>query len=141
MESLDQLIAGEVHDPHALLGAHPQDGRTTIRTLRRGASAAAVVIGAKRHPMTQVHDEGVFVATVPGKVTDYRVEVDGHQYDDPYRYPPTLGELDLHLLREGRHEKLWKVLGAQPKDGGVAFAVWAPGARGVRVIGDFTGWG
>jgi 1,4-alpha-glucan branching enzyme len=141
MESLDQLIAGEVHDPHALLGAHPQDGRTTIRTLRRGASAVAVVIGAKRHPMTQVHDEGVFVATVPGKVTDYRVEVDGHQYDDPYRYPPTLGELDLHLLREGRHEKLWKVLGAQPKDGGVAFAVWAPSARGVRVIGDFTGWG
>jgi 1,4-alpha-glucan branching enzyme len=88
-------------------------------------------------------------------VLDYRVDVDGHLVDDPYRYPPTLGELDLHLIREGRHERLWTVLGAQPRDvaswhsgqigqsasAGVAFAVWAPGARGVRVIGDFIGWG
>ena len=52
-----------------------------------------------------------------------------------------LGELDLHLIGEGRHEKLWKVLGAHPRDGGVAFAVWAPSAKGVRLVGDFTGWG
>ena len=62
--------------------------------------------------------------------------------DDPYRHLPTLGEMDLHLIREGRHEKLWQVLGArfQPEAGGTAFAVWAPNARGVRVIGDFNHW-
>ncbi|MEU3453741.1 1,4-alpha-glucan branching protein GlgB [Micromonospora sp. NPDC006766] len=61
--------------------------------------------------------------------------------DDPDRQPPTLGELDLHLIGEGRHERLWEALGARVRDDGVAFAVWAPNAREVRVVGDFTGWG
>jgi len=62
--------------------------------------------------------------------------------DDPYRHLPSLGEMDLYLIGEGRHEKLWEVLGArfQPEAGGTAFAVWAPNARGVRVIGDFNHW-
>jgi 1,4-alpha-glucan branching enzyme len=138
---MDELITGDAHDPHATLGAHPGDGETVIRTLRRGATEATVVAGAERYPMTRVHDEGIFAATVPGRVLDYRVEVDGQTVDDPYRYAPTLGELDLHLIREGRHERLWAVLGAHPRDGGVAFAVWAPSARGVRLVGDFIGWG
>jgi 1,4-alpha-glucan branching enzyme len=138
---MDELITGSAHDPHALLGAHPVGAGTIIRTLRRGATQTAVVTGERHYPMTRVHDEGIFEATVPGTVLDYRVEVDGTVFDEPYRYPPTLGELDQHLIREGRHEKLWTVLGAHPRDGGVAFAVWAPSARGVRVVGDFTGWG
>ena len=52
-----------------------------------------------------------------------------------------LGEVDLHLIAEGRHERLWTVLGAHPGDGGTSFAVWAPHARAVHVIGDFAGWG
>jgi 1,4-alpha-glucan branching enzyme len=91
--------------------------------------------------MRQVHGEGVFEAEVPGVVTDYRIDADGTLTDDPYRHLPTLGELDLHLIQEGRHERLWTVLGARVHPGGVAFAVWAPNARGVRVVGDFTGWG
>jgi 1,4-alpha-glucan branching enzyme len=106
----------------------------------------------------------VFEASVPGTVTDYRLDVDGVECDDPYRHPPTIGELDRHLIREGRHERLWTVLGshlrdhasgqAEPLDrgprsatpaggpvAGASFAVWAPNARGVRVIGDFVGWG
>ena len=138
---MDELISGAVHDPHAVLGAHPAGDQTVIRTLRRDATSVAVVAGDQRYPMTRVHDEGIFEATVPGSVLDYRVEVDGTARDDPYRYPPTVGELDLHLITEGRHERLWEVLGAQPRDGGVAFAVWAPNARGIRVIGDFSGWG
>ncbi|NBE84182.1 1,4-alpha-glucan branching protein GlgB [Micromonospora rubida] len=138
---MDELIAGAAHDPHAVLGAHPADAHTTIRTLRRGAQAVTVLVGDERHPATRVHDAGVFEAVLPGEVLDYRVEVDGAVRDDPYRHPPTLGELDLHLIGEGRHERLWEALGARVRDGGVAFAVWAPNARGVRVIGDFTGWG
>ncbi|WP_320068648.1 1,4-alpha-glucan branching protein GlgB [Micromonospora sp. RTGN7] len=138
---MDELIAGAAHDPHAVLGAHPADGRTTIRTLRRGAQAVSVLVGDERHPATRVHDAGVFEAVLPGEVLDYRVEADGAMHDDPYRHPPTLGKLDLHLIGEGRHERLWEALGARVRDGGVAFAVWAPNARGVRVVGDFTGWG
>jgi 1,4-alpha-glucan branching enzyme len=138
---MDALISGDEHDPHATLGAHPQGDHTVIRTLRRGAGEVAVVVDGARYPMARVHDAGVFAATVPGTVLDYRLDVDGTVRDDPYRYPPTLGELDLHLIREGRHERLWRALGAHPRGDGVAFAVWAPSARGVRVVGDFTGWG
>ncbi|MEU4640447.1 1,4-alpha-glucan branching protein GlgB [Micromonospora sp. NPDC023814] len=137
---MDELIAGATHDPHAVLGAHPADGRTVVRTLRRGAADVAVLVDGRRHPMRRVHDVGVFETTVPGEVLDYRIEVDGGVHDDPYRHPPTVGELDLHLIAEGRHERLWEALGARVLDEGVAFAVWAPNARGVRVVGDFTGW-
>jgi 1,4-alpha-glucan branching enzyme len=140
---VDDLISGRVHDPHALLGAHPNGSGTVIRTLRRSAGDVTAIVDGRRHPMRKVHPEGVFETTVPGTVADYRVESDGAVGDDPYRHPPTLGELDLHLIQEGRHERLWTVLGARPAtDGeGVAFTVWAPNAQGVRVIGDFTGWG
>jgi 1,4-alpha-glucan branching enzyme len=89
---------------------------------------------------------------VPGTVGDYRLEVRygtaAHVVDDPYRWLPTIGELDLHLIGEGRHERLWSVLGAHPRTydtasgevAGTSFAVWAPNARGVRVMGDFDGW-
>jgi 1,4-alpha-glucan branching enzyme len=132
-----QLITGNVHDPHALLGLH--DG--TVRVLRRGAADVVVVADGQRFPATRIQPEGVFEADVPDSVTTYRVEVDGVVVDDPYRHLPTLGELDLQLIGEGRHERLWTVLGAQPRAAGVSFAVWAPNARGVRVVGDFTGWG
>jgi 1,4-alpha-glucan branching enzyme len=138
---MEDLIAGRVHDPHAVLGAHPGVDTTVIRTLRRGAEEVAVVVDGDRRPMRRVRPEGVFEAVVPGHVLDYRVEVDGLRLDDPYRHPPTVGEVDLHLISEGRHERLWTVLGARVRSGGVAFAVWAPGAHGVRVTGDFTGWG
>ncbi|MEV0806063.1 1,4-alpha-glucan branching protein GlgB [Micromonospora sp. NPDC050200] len=138
---MDQLIAGATHDPHALLGAHPADGWTTIRAMRRGAGDVLLLVGDERHPMKRVHDVGVFETRVEGTVLDYRIEADGRATDDPYRYPPTVGELDLHLIGEGRHERLWEALGARVLNGGVAFSVWAPNARGVRVVGDFTGWG
>ena len=87
------------------------------------------------------------------RVPDYRLEVDygdgaACADDDPYRFLPTLGEIDLHLIGEGRHEELWKVLGAHVRTydapagpvTGTSFAVWAPNARGVRVAGDFNYW-
>src|SRR5690242_3831159 len=132
-----ELITGNVHDPHGLLGLH--EGK--VRTLRRGAGEVVIVADGQRFPTTRIQPEGVFEAKVPASVTTYRVEVDGVLRDDPYRHLPTLGEFDLQLISEGRHERLWTVLGANADDDGVAFAVWAPNARGVRVVGDFTGWG
>ena len=139
--AMNSVIAGDTHDPHAVLGAHPVGGKTVIRTMRRGAKEVTLIHDTEKVPMVKAHPDGVFAAEVPGTVLDYRLDVDGVEVDDPYRHPPTLGDLDLHLISEGRHEKLWKVLGAQPRGQGVAFAVWAPSARGVQVIGDFVGWG
>jgi 1,4-alpha-glucan branching enzyme len=99
--------------------------------------------------MRRVNDGGVFEVVLDGGPTDYRVEVsygsDTYTVDDPYRWLPTLGEMDLHLIGEGRHENLWQVLGAHVHTydtpggpvTGTSFAVWAPNALGVRVAGDF----
>jgi 1,4-alpha-glucan branching enzyme len=141
MTTWNELISGRVHDPHGLLGVHPAGDDSIIRTLRRGADDVTVVLDGARHPMRRVHPEGVFEVTVPGPVTEYQLTVDGRPVEEPYRHLPTLGEFDLQLITEGRHERLWTVLGARAVAGGVAFAVWAPNAQGVRVVGDFTGWG
>jgi 1,4-alpha-glucan branching enzyme len=111
--------------------------------------------GTVRVPMRRIHDGGVFAAALD-EIGDYRLEVTYGTgaaagtwvVDDPYRWMPTLGDMDLHLIGEGRHEKLWEVLGAHertyrtpggPVDG-VSFAVWAPTAGGVRVVGDWNYW-
>jgi 1,4-alpha-glucan branching enzyme len=147
-EELDRLVGGTHHDPHSLLGAHPSRSKTTIRTLRPEATAVTAVVDGERAKLKRVHDGGVFAGTVAGTEVDYRLEVsyaDGtYVVDDPYRYLPTLGEVDLHLIGEGRHEDLWAKLGAHCRTygavSGVSFAVWAPNARGVRVLGDFNYW-
>jgi 1,4-alpha-glucan branching enzyme len=150
---IERLVAGQHHDPHSVLGAHPVPGEgVTIRALRPLAtSVTAVLPDGSRYPMTHRH-LGVFEVMVPEEaesVRDYRLEVayvngDPQLQDDPYRHLPTLGELDLYLIGEGRHEQLWHALGARPVESegepGTAFAVWAPNARGVRVVGDFNFW-
>jgi 1,4-alpha-glucan branching enzyme len=147
------LAAGEHHDPHRVLGAHPQPDGTLIATLRPHADAVHARVGGVDHPLAHVA-HGVFAALIPvHDLVDYRLVVDypgGHRAiaAEGYRFLPTLGELDLHLFAEGRHERLWDCLGAHPRayttpDGpvtGVSFAVWAPNARGVTVVGDFDGW-
>jgi 1,4-alpha-glucan branching enzyme len=152
-DELDQLVAGTHHNPHSVLGAHPMPkDRTVVRTLRPEASAVSVIVGRHRTAMDRVHDGGVFEAVLDGEPSDYRLEVTYHdqayRVDDPYRWLPTLGDVDLHLIGEGRHENLWDVLGAHVRryetPGGVvsgtSFAVWAPNAKGVRVVGDFDYW-
>jgi len=152
-DELNRLVDGAHHDPHSLLGAHPTgDGRTVIRTLRPEASRVTAVVDGVRTPLEPLHGGGVFGSVVDGAPTDYRLEVvygqESFTVDDPYRWLPTLGEVDLHLIGEGRHENLWQVLGAHVRSydtpggkvTGTSFAVWAPSARGVRVTGDFDYW-
>ncbi|HEY3714527.1 MAG TPA: 1,4-alpha-glucan branching protein GlgB [Jatrophihabitantaceae bacterium] len=151
-KELEELVGGAHHDPHSILGAHPTaDGRTVIRTLRPEASAVTVIVGDERTALQRLHD-GVFGGVVDGAPSDYRLEVryGDHSFvvDDPYRWLPTLGDVDLHLIGEGRHENLWHVLGAHVRSydtpggavEGTSFAVWAPNARGVRIAGDFDYW-
>ena len=148
---IERIVAGHHHDPHSVLGAHPGPDGVVIRALRPQAkSVTAVLDDGRRLPMTHVH-KGVFAVTVPDeKVPGYRIAATypGSEFeevrDDPYRYLPTLGEFDLYLIGEGRHEELWRVLGAHVREigqaTGTSFAVWAPNAHGVRVTGDFNYW-
>jgi 1,4-alpha-glucan branching enzyme len=151
-DELARLVAGVHHDPHSVLGAHPWGGAVTVRVLRPFAQEVTVLSGGERYPLHHEY-EGVFAGVIPGEtVPDYRVEVvyEGATSvaDDPYRFLPTLGEIDQYLIGEGRHERLWDVLGAHVRrydapSGpivGTSFAVWAPNARGVRVAGDLNYW-
>ncbi|NYG55479.1 1,4-alpha-glucan branching protein GlgB [Nocardioides perillae] len=149
---LELLVRGEHGDPHRVLGPHVHDGAVTVRVLRPLASSVTVLHGGTRTPLQHEY-EGVWVGVLPvAEVPDYRLAVawdgDPVESDDPYRYLPTLGEVDLHLVGEGRHEELWTVLGARVRhyDGaagpvsGTSFAVWAPSARAVRLKADFNAW-
>ncbi|HET9080094.1 MAG TPA: alpha-amylase family glycosyl hydrolase, partial [Trebonia sp.] len=152
---IERLVAGQHHDPHHLLGPHPErdsegHDHVVIRGWRPDATGMVILAGEQRIQMHRVHPAGLFAGALEGPdVPDYRLEMTYPdatvvEADDPYRFWPTLGELDLHLLAEGRHEGLWRHLGAQVREqqgtSGTSFAVWAPGARAVRVVGDFNGW-
>jgi 1,4-alpha-glucan branching enzyme len=148
---LDRLLSGAHHDPHSVLGVHTVGDQVIARALRPGATSVAVSWGDKQVELPRIAD-ALFEGELPEAPGDYRLLVSYGDHtvevDDPYRWLPTVGELDLHLIGEGRHERLWDVLGAHVRcyetvSGdvtGVSFAVWAPNARGVRVTGDFDGW-
>ncbi|MDN6794982.1 MAG: 1,4-alpha-glucan branching enzyme, partial [Propionibacterium sp.] len=151
-ETLDAVAQGSHYLPHSVLGAHLGQGSVTIRTVHHLAESVEILTAHATFPATHERN-GVWVAILPGEeIPDYRVQVTyGDQttvVDDPYRFLPTLGEMDTYLISEGRHEELWEVLGSHLKHytgdmgevEGVAFAVWAPNARAVRVVGDFNFW-
>src|SRR5262245_58477676 len=146
MDVLLRLLHGEIADPHAVLGAHPRGGGSVVRAFVPGARGVTLLEdgGAgtpRRRQMRCAAPEGLFEAELPDRPLPlrYKLEVDrdgGPQVrEDPYRFPPTLGDLDLLLLGEGNHRDLYRRMGAHPRvvEGveGYAFAVWAPSARGV----------
>ena len=148
---LGSAATGSYHDPHSVLGAHQYEGGVTVRTLKPFAHAVEVLTAdGAAHPMQHEYD-GVWVAAINvAALTSYQLRVvceegaDPVVLEEPYRFWPTLGELDLHLIREGRHEELWRALGAHVRTvedvEGTSFAVWAPSARAVQVVGSFNGW-
>jgi 1,4-alpha-glucan branching enzyme len=148
---LDRILARDHAEPHAFLGAHPHDGGAVVRAYRPGASKVVVHAGGARVELEQAHPDGLFEGTVDGASVpfDYELQVDypgGDSFpvQDPYRFPPTIGDVDLHLVGEGRHEEVWAKLGAHVREhegvAGTAFAVWTPSARSVSVVGDFNSW-
>jgi 1,4-alpha-glucan branching enzyme len=147
----DRLNAREHSQPHAYLGAHPDGDGAVVRAWRPAAASVSVVTDdGKAVPMEQVHPAGAFEARIPkaSPPLSYRYDVDYGDgkvpAEDPYRFLPTIGELDLHLVGEGRHEELWEKLGAHVRElegvRGTAFSVWAPSAKSVSVVGDFNYW-
>ena len=135
------------HDPHGFYGWH--DG--TVRTRQPGATEVQLHTPTQSVSMDLVGDD-IWEAKI-GDNCDYRLEISYPEAPtrtvaDGYHFLPTVGSLDLHLIGEGRHERLWDVLGANLRSydtemgtvSGVSFAVWAPNAQGVAVVGDFCGW-
>jgi 1,4-alpha-glucan branching enzyme len=136
-------------DPHSVLGAHEADGGVVVRTYRPEARSVRVQPAGVEAELTD--PSGLWEALLPAATLplDYELEVEYPNGDtftlrDPYAFLPTLGELDLHLVGEGRHEDLYERLGARVRElggiSGTAFAVWAPNARSVAVVGDFNSW-
>ncbi|MFM5905400.1 MAG: GlgB N-terminal domain-containing protein, partial [Micrococcales bacterium] len=149
-----RVSVGSHYDPHSILGAHLIEGGAVIRTLK--PLARKVIAKLENGSQLELNhlENGVWqIAIATKKLPDYRIHAyydnDGEwEVDDPYHYAPSLGELDLHLISEGRHEELWRALGSHVhsvdtplgKTTGVRFAVWAPNAQAVRVVGEFNSW-
>jgi 1,4-alpha-glucan branching enzyme len=151
-KDIEAIVHRDLAEPHRLLGAHPQNGGVVIRAYR--PDAAKVIArpeGGEPVELELRHPGGVFEGSVPDGRLPLRYELDvsygeGRSFTlrDPYAFLPTLGEIDLHLAGEGRHEELYEKLGAHVREAegvqGVSFAVWAPSARSVSVVGDFNTW-
>ena len=151
-EEAELILARDHPDPHHYLGAHPRGKKVVVRAFAPNASRVRVLLeGGEEAELEQVHPGGLFEAKVAPESlpAHHRLAIsypDGLDVEivDPYTFLPTLGELDVHLAAEGRHEHLYEKLGARIRevDGvtGTAFAVWAPNARSVSVVGDFNSW-
>nr|WP_106479080.1 1,4-alpha-glucan branching protein GlgB [Phytohalomonas tamaricis] len=146
----EALVKGTHPDPFAVLGLHDSPSGVMVRTFMPGAQHVEVVArngGGLLGELSCEHPEGVFSGSISERVP-YLLRVHWpsgiHETEDPYAFGPLLGELDLHLISEGRHFKLAEALGAHVMScagvKGVRFAVWAPNARRVSVVGDFNNW-
>ena len=147
------IVAARHGDPFAFLGMHETSGGLYVRAFLPDAESVAVIESASGEVVAcgeRIHPAGLYAAAMPDRREPFRyrlrVSRGGHtqEFEDVYRFPPVLGDLDLHLLVEGNHLASYQKLGAHPiaHDGaeGVAFAVWAPNAQRVSVVGDFNGW-
>jgi len=152
-DAINSLMHGHHGAPFDLLGPHPAgEGKLSIRAFRPTAKDVAVVVDetGTRHPMTKLRDQGFFEVTIPGDLPlRYHYEVITHDgaretLADPYAFAPLLTDYDLHLFGEGRLLYSYEKFGAHLVDingvKGVHFAVWAPNALRVSVIGDFNRW-
>jgi 1,4-alpha-glucan branching enzyme len=149
---LNRLLSFKHPDPHSILGIHPHAKGLIVRAYRPDAERVELLIGRERpRPMVKSHSTGLFELLVTGRkeVFPYKLKVyyandQDFTQRDSYAYLPTLTDLDEHLFNEGRHERIYEKLGAHVRRlgnvSGVSFAVWAPHAAGVSVVGNFNNW-
>jgi len=149
--AIEAIVGGYHGAPFDVLGPHLVDGSLIIRAFWPDAAAVTAVSKSKRTPMSRIHEAGLYEAIIPNrkKVAPYQLEVEfydgnAHLYEDPYAFPPTLSAFDAHLMAEGTHLHIYEQLGAHIKEindvQGVQFAVWAPNAARVSVVGNFNNW-
>jgi 1,4-alpha-glucan branching enzyme len=150
---LERLVALEHPDPHSILGAHPEGDGVVVRAFRADAERIELRIDGEDRPreMKRIHPAGVFEVRLENRrdlfAYTFHILFRGGTsitVRDPYSFLPTVGDLDLYLLGELKHERPYEVLGAHVRRlgdvEGVSFAVWAPNARGLSVVGDFNAW-
>jgi 1,4-alpha-glucan branching enzyme len=147
---IEAIAAGTHADPFAILGPHPAAEGIAIRTFQPGADTVTVIESATGNAIAaleKLHPAGFFAGTVPAQFPyRLRIGIAGGSYEteDPYAFSILLGGIDIHLLTEGKHHDFSRAMGSHPCviDGiaGVRFAVWAPNARRVSVVGQFNGW-
>ncbi len=150
---LTAIVEARHGDPFAVLGMHKTAAGLCVRAMLPGAQQMSVIesaTGTVAADGVQIRSEGLFVASIPDRREPFRYRLRvasggvAREFDDIYRFTPVLGELDLHLLAEGNHFASYQKLGAHriTHEGieGVAFAVWAPNASSVSVVGDFDAW-
>src|SRR5512134_3833566 len=118
---LEALVRGDHGDPFGILGPHEEGGSLVVRTFQPQAARAWLIdasSGRSAGELSREHAEGLFVGTLPnGNAYRLRLEVGAGntvEIEDPYRFPPLLGEMDAHLLAEGNHLRLYEKLGAHP---------------------------
>lgn len=159
VDEVFRLIDGECHDPYTILGMHPIVGKEparrylAVRAFFPNAESISVidVDGSKRYKMEKLHDGGFFETMIKDRSDffAYQLEITDHTQNtftvyDPYCFLPVLTDFDLHLFNEGNHHKIFEKLGAHIKTingiSGTLFAVWAPCAKRVSIIGGFNQW-
>ena len=149
------VVAGDHADPFSYLGMHEEGPESclVVRVFEPRALHVSVIdatSGEEVATLRRLHEAGFFAGRIEGRRHrfPYRLRLRGArgswEIEDPYRFPPVLGEMDVYLLAEGKHLEIYKRLGARPMTmegvDGVAFAVWAPNARRVSVVGPFNDW-
>jgi 1,4-alpha-glucan branching enzyme len=155
IRDVEALLNADHPDPFSFLGMHAGGAEDTL-TIRvflpeaTGVEVLDIVGGKPVARLEKVHDEGLFVGAIGGrsKSFPYRLRIttpEGEKdIEDPYRFPPVISNVDARKLGEFDHLSSYRVLGAHPAEiegvQGVAFAVWAPNASHVAVVGDFNGW-
>lgn len=147
-ESLSRLTQCDHYDPHSILGLHFHSPEAkVIRLWRPGAKSLFLEVLGQTVEAQQIHPDGMFEAIVPATLNadDYRVyHQNGMLAHDPYAFMPTLGDVDVYLFGQGVHYRLHEVMGGRLMShqghSGVRFAVWAPNAKSVSVVGDFNFW-
>ncbi len=159
-QQLDKLLRAEHYDPFQVLGVHFSEDNpdmATIRCFQPSAESVDLLIDKQLFPMQKIRDEGIFECSFNRqKVSDKQLDPYSYQYkitfydgviqtiNDPYRFPPVLGEVDQFLFNFGTNYELYKHMGAQPgmysQITGTIFRVWAPSATRVSVLGNFNNW-